>query len=48
MKLISVNGKSVAGSIHYDAEYKIAWSIVLEAVFGSYKTMIKRLKNSKR
>ena len=44
VKVISVNGKSVADSIHYDFEYKVDWSIVLETVFGSFKQMVKRLK----
>jgi hypothetical protein len=46
VRVTLVNGKPVADSIHFDAMYKVAWSSVLEDVFGSYKAMIKRLKNS--
>lgn len=48
VKLILVSGKSVADSIYYDAKYKVAWSLVLEAVFRSFKAMIERLKGNKK
>ncbi|UCC95216.1 MAG: PilZ domain-containing protein [Candidatus Omnitrophota bacterium] len=48
VKLIAVNDEVVADSVHYDAEYKIVWSKVLEAVFGDFKAMVKRLKRNKR
>ncbi|MBM3253153.1 MAG: PilZ domain-containing protein [Candidatus Omnitrophica bacterium] len=48
VRLISVNGKSVADSIHYDEEYKIVWSIVLESVLGSFKEAVQRLKWNKK
>ena len=47
VRLTLVNGKSVADSIHFDAGYKVAWSAVLEAVFGGYKAMLRKLKRSK-
>ncbi|MGD9015695.1 MAG: PilZ domain-containing protein [Candidatus Omnitrophota bacterium] len=46
VRLTLVNGRSVADSIHFDVGYKVAWSTVLEAVFGGYKTMVKKLKYS--
>ena len=45
VKLISVGGVSVAESIHYDEEYKVVWSEVLESVFGSFIAMVKELSN---
>ena len=48
VRLISVNGKSVADSIYYDQKYKVDWSIVLESVFGSFKEMVKQLKADKK
>ena len=48
VRLISLNGKSVADSIHYDCEYKVDWSIVLETIFGSFKEMVKQLKANKK
>jgi len=42
VKIVSVNGKLVAGSIRYDTKHEIVWSIVLEAVFENFKAMIKR------
>ncbi|MFH1678915.1 MAG: PilZ domain-containing protein [Candidatus Omnitrophota bacterium] len=47
VKLISVNKKPVADTIHYDKKYKVIWSIVLESVFGSFKTMVKKIKEHK-
>lgn len=48
VKLISVDGKPVSGSIYYDKEYKVVWSVVLETVFGSFKKMAKKFKRDKR
>jgi len=35
-----VEGKPVADSIHFDKEYGVNWSNVLESVFGSYKMLM--------
>jgi len=35
-----VDGKPVDESIHFDKEYGVNWSVVLEAVFGSYKMLM--------
>lgn len=43
----TVDGTSVTDSIHYDLEYKVNWSIVLEAVFGSFQEMVKKVKKDK-
>lgn len=48
VKLITVNGKSVTDSIYHDKKYEVDWSIVLEAVFGSFKKMIKHLKENEK
>jgi hypothetical protein len=47
VKLISVNGKTVDKTIHFDKKYKVVWSVVLESVFGSFHKMIKKLKRDK-
>lgn len=36
VKLFLVNEKSVADSIYFDKKYRIIWSAVLDAVFGSF------------
>jgi hypothetical protein len=38
--LSHVNGESVHDSIHFDKEYGVNWSVVLESVFGSYKMLM--------
>lgn len=47
VQLISVKDKSVADSIHFDSEYKVMWSVVLESVFGNFVTMVNKLKDKK-
>jgi hypothetical protein len=42
VRLILVNGKSVADSVYFDKKYKIMWSIVLESLFGSFAAAIKK------
>lgn len=37
VRLITVNGKSVAESIYFDEANKVFWSIVLESIFGSFR-----------
>ena len=38
--LSRVDGDSVDDSIHFDKEYGVNWSVVLESVFGSYKMLM--------
>jgi hypothetical protein len=40
VKLISVEGKSVMASIHYDEANHLIWSVVLESIFGSFRRLI--------
>ena len=40
IQIFSVNGEAVPGSVHYDQEYKVHWSNVLESVFGNYKLLM--------
>jgi len=49
VQLSKVKGEPVQESIHYDEEYKVDWSNVLESVFGSYKLLMggKYRKDSK-
>lgn len=42
--LLSVMGKPVADSIHFDKEYNVMWSAALESLFGSFAAMVKRIK----
>lgn len=48
VKLITANGKSVADSIYHDKKYEVDWSIVLEAVFGSFNEMIRHLRKNEK
>ena len=48
VKLVLVNGKSVPDSIHLDGKYKVAWSIVLDSLFGNFAAMVRKLKKGKR
>ncbi|MCK5083096.1 MAG: PilZ domain-containing protein [Candidatus Omnitrophica bacterium] len=40
VRLMLVNEESVDESIHHDAAYDVDWSIVLESVFGNYRTLM--------
>ncbi len=40
----TVNGKPVAESIHIDKENQIAWSVVLDSVFGNFSAITKKKK----
>lgn len=42
--IISVNGTLVRDTIHIDREYKVAWSVVLESLFGNFSAMLRKLK----
>lgn len=44
VKLIRVKSKSVMDSVYYDRKYNVNWSIVLETVFGSFKEVLKKIK----
>jgi len=48
VKLMSVNGKPVSPSIHFDEKYNIFWDSVLDAVFGSFRKMVRKLKKKKK
>jgi len=39
--LISVNDKLIADSIYFDKKYKVAWSAVLDSLFGTFAAMKK-------
>lgn len=41
LMLLFVNGQPVHETIHYDKEYDVNWSIVMETVLGSYRTMMR-------
>ena len=45
VKILTVNGESVANSVFIDTIHNIRWSIVLESVLGSKKHLV--LKNKK-
>jgi Tfp pilus assembly protein PilZ len=42
IRLITVKRKSVVRSIHIDRKYKVAWSIVLDSVFGEFSRYLHR------
>lgn len=44
LKLITVEGKSVLESIHYDEANRVTWSAVLDYVFGSYRHLVQKQK----
>ena len=46
VKLITVNGKSVATSVYYDKANHVIWSIVLESVLGSFKKFAQKIHKS--
>jgi hypothetical protein len=37
VKLINVMGQPVSKSVHFDKEYRLFWSIVLDYIFGSFQ-----------
>ncbi len=39
--LKTVNGKPVQETIHFDQEYKVNWSIVLDSILTKYKNIVK-------
>jgi len=44
-----IDGDPVNDSIHFDEEYGVNWSVVLESVFGSYKMLMgEKYKNRKK
>jgi len=46
VKVLTVDGKSVADSIHFDEEYKVIWSVVLESLFHNFKGIAKANKTN--
>jgi hypothetical protein len=47
VKLLFVNGQPVHETIHYDKEYDVNWSIVMETVLGSYRIMMRERSKKK-
>jgi hypothetical protein len=48
VRIVSVNGETVRDTIHIDKEYKVAWSIVLDSLFGNFSDMLRKLKAKKK
>lgn len=48
IRLLTVNGQSVDESIHHDPAYDVDWSIVLESIFGNYRTLMEGIFKSQR
>ena len=46
VKVLTVNGESVEKTIFIDRIHNIAWSTVLESVFGGFKTSVLKRKKS--
>jgi hypothetical protein len=47
VEIVSVEGKSVSRSLHFDKKYEVAWSIVLDSLFGNFKTMVQHCRRCK-
>jgi hypothetical protein len=45
VEIVSVEGKSVVRSLHYDKKYSVIWSVVLDSLFGNFKSMVRHLKH---
>lgn len=41
IQVAAVNGKMVVDSIYFDRKHQIAWSIILESLFGNFETLKK-------
>lgn len=41
LQVVSVNGKSVSDSIYFDGKYMVAWSVLLESLFGTFASLKK-------
>lgn len=48
VRIIAVNDIPVHNTIHMDKEYGVAWSAVLDSLFGNFAAMIRKLKAKKR
>jgi hypothetical protein len=46
VRLLSVEGKSVPESIHFDNTHHVLWSESLEQILGKYKEIMKKRKDS--
>lgn len=46
--LKTVEDKPVEGTIHYDKEYRVHWSIVLESVLGSFKDLARQQSSERQ
>ena len=45
--LKKVNGEMVDKTVHFDKEYHVSWSNVLESILGSFKDLAKRISKIK-
>ena len=46
VKLLSVRGKNVEGSVFFDEANGLHWSLVLESIFGSFKEWAVQFRSS--
>jgi hypothetical protein len=42
VKLLTVSGKPVSGSIYFDEESRVIWSAVLDSIFGSFRKLMQK------
>lgn len=47
LRLLTVEGKSVLESIHYDGANRVMWSAVLDYAFGSYRHLVQKQQKLK-
>lgn len=48
VRVMSVNGEPVSGTIRMDEKHKVVWSNLLESLFGDFANMIKKFRKKKR
>lgn len=42
IKLLTVSGKPVSGSIYFDKKSRVIWSAVLDSIFGSFRKLMQK------
>lgn len=44
LKLITIEGRAVCDSVHFDEKYKLYWSDVLDLISGEWKQFVKEFR----
>jgi hypothetical protein len=48
IRLLSINGRPVPDSIHYDNQYQLVWSDVLDIIFGNIRKLSQQYQRTQR